>query len=101
MDFQTMYDNMQEQIKAKVAEIEAKRKEISNLEAEIFKIQGATEMLVIVSKQIEEEQKQPEPVDPEKPAEPVEKVEEEVIERPKDEEEVKDAKEQEGYVPVK
>ena len=83
MDFQTMYDNMQEQIKAKVAEIEAKRKEISNLEAEIFKIQGATEMLVIVSKQLEE------------------KEQTEQIEQPKDEEEVKDAKEQEGYVPVK
>ena len=101
MDFQTTYNNLQTEMKNKASLIDAKKQEIATLETDIYKLQGASEMLVFVSKQIEEEQKQPEPVDPEKPAEPVEKVEEEVIERPKDEEEVKDAKEQEGYVPVK
>lgn len=59
MDFQAMYENIQNQIKVKVDAISDKRQEINVMEAEINKLQGAAEMLVIVSKELNKEQEQP------------------------------------------
>ena len=55
MDFQAMYENMQTEIKNKVAQISDKKNEIAVLEADVYKIQGAIEMLVLISKQMEQQ----------------------------------------------
>jgi hypothetical protein len=59
MDFQAMYENIQNQITAKVDSINEKKQEIAVIEAEIYKLQGAAEMLLVISKQLAEEQKEP------------------------------------------
>lgn len=56
MNFQEMYENIQNGIKEKVSQIESKRTEISVLEIEIYKMQGATEMLAVISKELEKQQ---------------------------------------------
>lgn len=60
MDFQTMYENMQTEVKNKVAQITEKKNEIAVLEADIYKVQGATEMLVLISKQMEQQKQEDE-----------------------------------------
>lgn len=65
MDFQAMYENIQTQIKTKADAIASKRQEISVMEAEINKLQGAAEMLVVVSNQLSQEQAEEKPAEQE------------------------------------
>ena len=56
MNFQELHENLKKEIENKLKAIELKKSEISILEVEIYKIQGATEMLVYVSKELEAQQ---------------------------------------------
>jgi 6,7-dimethyl-8-ribityllumazine synthase len=67
MNFQSIYENLQNQFKDKVTQIDSKKKEITSLEIEAYKVQGAMEMVVAISKEMEQEQKdEPESVEAEK-----------------------------------
>ena len=68
MDFQAMYENMQTEIKNKVTQINDKKSEIAVLEADVYKIQGAVEMLVLISKQMEQQKQDDETEAEVKPA---------------------------------
>jgi hypothetical protein len=79
MDFQAMYENVQAQLKLKGNDIVSKKNEISAIEAEIYKLQGASEMLIIISNELEKQKTVEEvPID-----EPVVAIQEPIVKKNK------------------